>query len=153
MDIVEQITEWLNDLEDKSVFLVTIDWKPGNKRLSVLLDGDEGISIEQCRKANRLISSRLDEAEFTEEHYILEVSSPGADKPLVLNRQYPKHIGRELEVRLQGESVIIGKLQSVDEDKIVLKLQDQKKRYTDQCKLKEIDWADIKESKVIISFK
>ncbi len=153
MDIVQQITLWLNDLEDKSVFLVSIDWKPGNKRLSVLLDGDEGISIEQCRKANRLISNRLDEAEFTEEHYILEVSSPGADKPLLLQRQYPKHIGRELEVKLQAETLITGKLQSVDADKIVLKLQDQKKRYTDQSPLKEIKWADIKESKVIISFK
>lgn len=153
MDIVQQITQWLNDLEDKSVFLVSIDWKPGNKRLSVLLDGDEGISIEQCRKANRLISNRLDEAEFTEEHYILEVSSPGADKPLLLQRQYPKHIGRELEVKLQAETLITGKLQSVDADKIVLKLQDQKKRYTDQSPKKEINWADIKESKVIISFK
>jgi ribosome maturation factor RimP len=153
MTIEDKIINWLTELEDKSVFLIAIDWKPGSKKLHVMMDGDNGITVEQCRKVNKLISLKLDEEDYGTEPYILEVSSPGADKPLLLLRQYHKHIGRELEVKLKNLNVITGKLVESDDEKVLLKQKDKKGRYTDQCEIKPIQWSEILESTVVISFK
>lgn len=153
MTIEDKIINWLNELEDKTVFLIAIDWKPGSKKLHVMMDGDNGITVEQCRKVNKLISLKLDEEDYGTEPYILEVSSPGADKPLHIPRQYHKHVGRELEVKLQDLSIVTGKLMTSDDEKLVLKLKDKKGRYTEQCELKPFQWDEIKESTVVISFK
>lgn len=153
MDIKTQIQDWLKAFEDTTVFPVTVDWNPNTKRLTVLMDGDEGITIEQCRKANKFLSLKLDENELDVDQYTLEVSSPGADKPLTLHRQYHKHVGRELEVKLIANTLLKGKLSAVDAIGIVLQLEDKKKRYTDQSPLKTIEWDQIAEAKVVISFK
>lgn len=153
MNIEEKITAWLQELEDKSVFLVAIDWKPTGKKLHVMMDGDNGITVEQCRKATKLISLKLDEEDFGSEAYTLEVSSPGADKPLLLPRQYPKHIGRELDVKLKAQTQLEGRLKAVTDTHITLQLKDKKKRYTDQSPTTEVAFDDIQQATVIISFK
>jgi ribosome maturation factor RimP len=153
MDIKTQIQDWLATIEDTTVFPVLVDWNPNSKRLTVLMDGDDGITIEQCRKVNKFLSAKLDENELDVDQYTLEVSSPGADKPLILQRQYKKHMGRELEVKLVANTILNGKLSAIDANGILLQLADKKKRYTDQSPLKTIEWDQIAEAKVIISFK
>jgi ribosome maturation factor RimP len=85
--------------------------------------------------------------------YTLEVSSPGADKPLLLPRQYPKHTGREMEVKLKVGTILTGRLAQADEQAITLQLKDKKKRYTDQSPTTQVAYTDISEAKVIISFR
>lgn len=143
----------MNELEDPTVFLVGVEWKPTSKKLIVTVDGDNGATIEQCRLVNKLISAKLDEKDFGDIAYTLEVSSPGADKPLLLPRQYPKHAGRELEVKLKAGTKLTGKLAEADENGITLQLKDKKKRYTDQSPTTRAAFADIAEAKVIISFR
>lgn len=152
MDIVSQIKEWSDAFLSEEFFLVDIEHKEGSHKISVFIDGDNGVDIEPCRLLSRHISEKLDELDFGAEPYSLEVSSPGADRPLLVQRQYPKHVGREFLVRLAAQTELTGKLEEVTETGIVLALKDKKKGYKD-APLKNIAFSDIEEATIILSFK
>ncbi len=101
-------------------FLVSLRIKPTNN-VKVLLDGDKGITIEQCVRFNRQLVTKIDEAGlFPPGEYSLEVSSPGVDEPLQLYRQYVKNIGRTVQVIRKDQSAITGLLLEVNPDSITL---------------------------------
>lgn len=152
MEIIEQIKEWSASFLPEDLFLVDVEQKTGSKKISVYIDGDKGVDIAACQKLSRHLSEKLDEQDYGAEPYYLEVSSPGADRPLVNVRQYPKHVGRELMVKLHAQTELNGKLESVEEDGITLALKDKKKGYRDAAQ-KTVPFADIAEASVIISFK
>ena len=154
MDIIEQFTVWTNEYLSSYLFLVNIEWKVGSKKVSIFIDGDNGVSIDECRMLSKHLSGHLDSMEYGDEPYTLEVSSPGAENPLTLFRQYPKHIGRELKVILLQNTELLGKLVKIEGDIITLHLKDTKKDYkAKETILKEININDIKETTVQISFK
>jgi ribosome maturation factor RimP len=153
MDIVKQIKAWGLEHLPSELFIVEVDWKPAGQKVIVYLDGDEGVNIEACRTLNRYLSEKLDEVEFTETAYTLEVSSPGADRPLLMHRQYHKHMRRVLEVKLNDGTLVEGKLDEIDEEKISLQLPDKKKRYSPSSTYREVAFADIASTMVQISFK
>lgn len=152
MDIVERIKEWSVAFLPAHLFLVDVDHNPHNHKLGIYIDGDQGIDIDACKNLSRHISEKLDELDFGAEPYSLEVSSPGADKPLLVTRQYAKHVGRELDIKLKAQTQLEAKLESVNETGITVSLKDKKKGYKDAPQ-KEIAFADIAEASVIISFK
>jgi ribosome maturation factor RimP len=122
MDVAEEIRNLvaLNLSSDKFVVEVLISGKKIPKRVLVIVDGDRGITIDDCAEVSRALSKELDErAYFGAENYLLEVSTPGLDHPLKLKRQYYKNTGRNLKVTTK-ERVIEGKLKEVTDDKIVL---------------------------------
>ena len=80
------------------------------------------------------------------QRYKLEVSSPGAERPLTFVRQYAKHIGRELEVKFNDGNTQKGKLEEVNDEGLTIKLNSKEKIN------KYFPWEDIEESKVIIKF-
>jgi ribosome maturation factor RimP len=137
-----------DQLSGTDKFLVDVLVKPGN-RIFVFIDGDHGVTIRDCAALSRYIESQLDRetADFE-----LNVSSSGADQPIRLPRQYLKNIGRSLQVRLSEENIITGKLEAVDENGITLMTAGDKKKKTAPETL-NIAFEEIKESKVIISFK
>ncbi len=101
-------------------FLVSLWIKPTNN-VKLLLDGDKGITIEQCVRFNRQLVAKIDEAGlFPPGEYSLEVSSPGVDEPLQLYRQYVKNIGRTVQVVRKDQSVVTGVLQEVNPETITL---------------------------------
>jgi ribosome maturation factor RimP len=153
MQIAEQIKMWSSEVLDPSVFIVDIEFKPGGGKLLVLIDSDGPLTIEQCRSLNRHLSNKLDELDFGDNPYKLEVSSPGVDKPLFMFRQYPKHIGRELKITLKAKTELLGKLLSIEGETLHLQLKDNKKAY--QAKepiFKDLAFADIEEAYVMVSF-
>jgi ribosome maturation factor RimP len=153
MQIVEQVKEWSAEVLEPSVFIVDIEYKPSGGKLLVMIDSDESLTIEQCRKLNKHLSNKLDELDFGDTPYKLEVSSPGIDKPLLLARQYPKHVGRELQLTLKAKTELLGKLTSFADDKLTLHLKDKKKAYNaKEPVIKEIALADIETSLVMVSF-
>ncbi|MEY3209322.1 MAG: hypothetical protein RL064_1353, partial [Bacteroidota bacterium] len=100
-------------LEDPSYFLVHIKVKPGHI-IRVYIDGDQGLPIKQCTSFNRRLYRAIEEAAwFPEGDFALEVSSPGVDEPLLLNRQYVKNIGRKVEVTLADDTIKEGTLLAV----------------------------------------
>jgi ribosome maturation factor RimP len=106
--------------EDPSYFLVHVKVKPGHI-IRVYIDGDQGLPIKQCTSFNRRLYKAIEEAAwFPEGDFALEVSSPGVDEPLVLNRQYVKNIGRNVEVILNDETVYVGNLKEVTDKDILI---------------------------------
>lgn len=145
----------LNNLPDESYFIVAIqtEEKAGKIKLVILIDSDEGITIEACAKVSRAISEELETSDLFPQAFILEVSSPGLDFPLGSPRQYNKNIGRELKILLQSGSEISGKLLEVDENQI--KLAVRKKEKGKKATEEEMTFTlnEIKKSTVQVSFK
>lgn len=152
MDIITTLTEWTTALLPEHLFLVEVEQKPGSKKISVFIDGDKGVSIEDCRLLAKSLNAKLDEADYGSDAYMFEVSSPGVDRPLISKRQYSQHIGRELLVKLTGQNELLGKLARIDEDGIVLLIKDKKKAYKDAPE-KAIAFNEIAQINVQISFK
>lgn len=135
-------------LAETDKFVVEIKVKAGN-RITVLLDSDTRISIDDCIAVTRHIESVFDRET---EDYDLIVSSAGIDQPYKLLRQYIKNVGREVEVTLKDGSIFTGKLTSADAEKIsVYRKTKVKKVETEETR--EIPFAEIKQTKEVISFK
>lgn len=145
----------LNHLPDDSYFLVDVqtEEKAGKIKLVILIDSDEGITIEACAKVSRAISEELETSDLFPQAFVLEVSSPGLDFPLGSPRQYKKNVGRDLKVLLQGGSEVSGKLLEVNEEQI--KLLVRKKEKGKKATEEEMTFAlnEIKKSTVQVSFK
>ena len=152
MNIQDQIVEWFRDYPGADIFLVSVEEHPGSRKLSVFIDGDRSVNVEDCRNLSRFLGEKLDETGFGTDVYEFEVSSPGVDKPLRLIRQFPKHLGRELKVTLKAGGELDGKLEEVKENGILIALKDPKKGYRDM-RHKEISMTEIAEIKVTVSFK
>jgi ribosome maturation factor RimP len=119
---LEQIENFLLKLIEKSedTFLVEMKITPGNQ-ITVLLDADNGITIEKCTAVNKTLYKYLEESGLFEDgNFSLEVSSPGIDKPLKLHRQYKKNIGRKVEVELMDGTKIEGTLTHVNDEDIII---------------------------------
>ena len=123
MELKERLEELVNDnLKSEQHFLVdiVITAKEGPKKVLILLDGDEGINIDDCAKVSRAVGHAVEEEELITDAYRLEVSSPGLDHPLMLLRQYEKNVGRKVKVTLNNGDTPTGILISVSETEIVL---------------------------------
>ncbi len=139
-------------LERKDLFLIDLTIS-GDNTINVIIDGDEGVKVEDCMFISRAIEHNLDREE---QDFSLEVASAGAAASLKLPRQYKKNIGRELEVRTQTET-IEALLVDATEEAIDLEWQARepkpvgKGKVTVQKKVK-IAYNDIVEAKVMIKF-
>jgi ribosome maturation factor RimP len=135
-------------LEGTSIFVVDVLIRSGN-RIFAFIDGDQSVTVEDCKALNRYIESQLDRET---EDYDLTVSTAGADRPLKFPRQYPKHAGRELEVTTTEDDTITGKLVRADESGIELEhsVKSKKEQKRDNTILK---YSQVKEAKIKLSFK
>ncbi|WP_316846600.1 ribosome assembly cofactor RimP [Pedobacter psychrodurus] len=134
------------------LFLVEVRMLPNNK-LIIHVDGDEGISIQDCVAISRHVGFHLEEENAIEQAYNLEVSSPGVGEPLKLIRQYNKNIGRTVSIKLKEGLKKEGKLLEVTEDKLLIEesvKEKGKKAVTIQT---VVPFNDILETSVLISFK
>lgn len=134
------------------LFLVAVKMLPNNK-LIIHVDGDQGISIQDCVAISRHVGFHLEEENAIETAYNLEVSSPGVGEPLVLNRQYAKNIGRTLAVKLADGTTKEGKLIEVTDNNITIEEAVKEKGKKVQLVSSQIALNDITETKVLISFK
>jgi ribosome maturation factor RimP len=148
--VKELIEEKISDRPE--LFLVQIKMLPNNT-LIIHVDGDEGISIQDCAAISRHVGFHLEEENVIEQAYNLEVSSPGVGEPLKLKRQYHKNIGRLLSVRLSDGVTKEGKLLTASDSEITI--EESIKEKGKQARLAEttLSFDNIVETKVLISFK
>ena len=132
-------------IDNERLFIVGVSVKgnPNNQKIQVFVDGDEGVKIDECSAISRKLSDLLEEKDIIEGRYVIEVSSPGADKPLKMIRQYPQHIGRELEIVTREKKKYRGILKSVVKNEIVLITKKQKKEEENTFDLGEIETARV----------
>lgn len=155
MSFNEKVTALLNQalIERESLFLVDLKIDPNNK-IIVTLDGDSGISLQDCIDVSRAIEHNLDREEVD---FALEVASAGVSSPLLLPRQYKKNVGRKLKVVTTNDAVIEADLTAASEQDITLewKTREPKKigKGKETVEKKEIlPYAEIKKATVIIVF-
>ncbi|MDA0194147.1 MAG: ribosome maturation factor RimP [Bacteroidetes bacterium] len=150
MIISEKVKELVEQSLNEDLFVVDIIVNGGvlAKKVLVLVDGDNGIAIDQCADISRQLSEKMDELDLFEGRYKLEVSSPGIDHPIVLYRQYVKNKGRYFVVTTKENKKIRGMLMEVDEDTITLSMKEKK-----EIKNMEIPFNEIVMANVLVSFK
>ena len=146
----ELVEEKIADRPD--LFLVDVKMLPNNK-LIIHVDGDQGISIQDCVAISRHVGFHLEEENTIETAYNLEVSSPGVGEPLKLNRQFVKNIGRSLELKMVDGGKKEGKLLEVNEADITIEETVKEKGKKSTLVNSQVALNDIIETKVLISFK
>jgi len=155
MNFKERVKDLLEEaLEQKSnLFLIDFTVTEDNK-ISIVIDGDTGVVLQDCMDLSRAIEHQLDQDEL---EYSIDVASAGVSTPLKFIRQYKKNVGRNLKVTTLDLEKIEAKLTEVDDQKITLEWQSREPKKIGKGKetvnnKKEIAFSDIKEAIVLISF-
>jgi ribosome maturation factor RimP len=148
--VLEVVSEGLKD--KPSVFLIDIAISESNK-ITVTIDGDTGVILQDCIDISKVIEGNLDREE---QDFSLEVASAGVSSPLKLVRQYKKNIGRTLKVKTATET-IEAELIAVNDEAIELtwSAREQKKIGKGKetvVKTQQIPYSEIKEAIVTINF-
>ena len=150
----EKVESLLNKALEEHPSLFLIDFTVGgDNTIKVILDGDNGVNLQDCMDISRAIEHNLDREE---EDFSLEVTSAGATSPLKLPRQYTKNIGRKLKVRTAtGE--LEGTLVHTSENSITLEWKAREPKPVGKGKVtvqkkQDIVFSDIQEAKVILKF-
>tara|TARA_R110001583_G_scaffold8413_5_gene40197 strand:- start:3727 stop:4191 length:465 start_codon:yes stop_codon:yes gene_type:complete len=147
-DLVNQAIE-----ENQELFLIELNFLTENK-IYVEVDGDHGITLQECIRISRVVENNLDREE---EDFSLEVTSPDIAKPLKVKRQYIKNINRQLQIKLKDNSNILGNLKGVDENSIDLEWKAREPKPIGKGKITvvkkaTIQFEDILEAKVKLLF-
>lgn len=98
--------------------------RAGRRRvLRIIVDSEEGVELDACADLSRAISAELDETNaMGEDEYVLEVSSPGADRPLTEHRHYVRATGRLARLTLNEGDELVARILAVDEDGLDLEV-------------------------------
>jgi len=138
--------------EHPSLFLIDLTINDSNK-IIVTLDGDNGVTLQDCIDISRAIEHNLDREE---QDFSLEVASAGVSSPLKIARQYKKNIGRTLKIKTATET-IEAPITDANDDFIVLEWETREPKKIGKGKetvkkRQEVPYTDIKEAVVTITF-
>ncbi len=151
MALKDQIAELITPaLQEAGYYLEDINVvSPGNHRIvTVIVDGEAALNLDQVTVASKLVSELVDEAPFMgETPFTLEVTSPGIDRPLTLPRHFTKNVTRLLKVTQNDGVVVTGRITSNTELDVTLSVVEKK-----VTKDVTILLADIKRAVVEIEF-
>lgn len=121
----EKIEQLIQEALEENPSLFLVDWEINTENhIEVLVDGDEGLPIDEVVRISRHIEHNLDRDETD---FSLTVSSPGATRPLEIPRQFKKNIGRKLKVKTDGKE-FKGELIEADEESITLQWKQREKK-------------------------
>lgn len=99
--------------------------------LKAYIDKPEGVNIQDCENVSRALSDKLDEVDFIDDAYILEVSSPGLGRTLKKDKHLEKSLGEEVELRLykprDKQKEFMGILKSFDADSVIIETEEEEK--------------------------
>lgn len=117
-------------IEENHFELVDVEWvkEAGVYYLRAYVDKEGGITIGDCELVSRALSDLLDQYDFISENYILEVSSPGLDRPLRKDKDFARSIGKEVELRLfrpvDKVKEFAGTLTAYDKETVTIQTED-----------------------------
>ena len=117
-------------LEKQEFELVDVEYvkEAGNWYLRAYIDKEGGITVDDCESVSRTLSDWLDEEDFIEDSYTLEVSPPGLGRPLKKEKDLKRSLGEEVEVRLykprDGQKEYTGILKAYDKDTVTIETED-----------------------------
>lgn len=126
-----KVETWLLPLLEKNQFeLVDVEYvrEAGIWYLRAYIDKEGGITVDDCEVVSRELGDWLDQEDFIEDSYILEVSSPGLGRPLKKEKDFARSLGKDVEVRLyrpiNKQKEFTGTLKAYDADTVTLSMED-----------------------------
>ena len=136
-EIYEQKAEALvSPIVEKYGFeLVDVEYvkEGGSFYLRAYIDKPGGITVDDCETVSREFSDKLDEADFIEEAYIMEVSSPGLGRPLKKENDFKRSIGKEVKIRtyrpIDREKEFYGVLKAYDENSVTIDCEEEERTF------------------------
>lgn len=151
----EKVTQLVNDAlaEHPDLFIIDLVISADNK-IAVVLDGDHGITVEDCIKMSRAVEHNLDREE---EDFSLEVMSAGVSEPLTLPRQFKKNVGRTLNVITDKGETIEGKITQTTNEAVTLEWKAREPKPVGKGKVTvhkrvELPYKEIMKAKVMVTF-
>ena len=128
----EQKTEKMLEpiLAENHFELVDVEYvkEGGSWYLRAYIDKPGGITVDDCEIVNRALGDLLDQDDFIEDSYILEISSPGLGRPLKKERGFERSLGEEVEIRtyrmVNKQKEFRGILKAYDKDTVTIELED-----------------------------
>lgn len=128
-------------IEQHRFELVDVEYvkEGGSWYLRAYIDKPGGITVDDCEVISRALSDLLDEHDFIEDAYILEVSSPGLGRPLKKDKDFARSIGEEIEIRtfraVSHQKDFTGILKEYDKEKIVIEVDNQETMEFDRANI------------------
>ena len=113
-------------VESNGFELVDVEYvkEAGNWYLRGYIDKPGGITVNDCETVSRAFSDRLDEDDFIEDSYIMEISSPGLDRPLKKEKDFARSIGKLVEIRtyrpIENQKEFCGELTAYDNNSVTI---------------------------------
>lgn len=136
-EVYEQKTEeiLLPIVEEYGFELVDVEYvkEGGTWYLRTYIDKEGGISIDDCEKVSRRLSDILDEKDYIDDTYIMEVSSPGLGRPLKKEKDFKRSLGKEVDIRtyrmIDKQKEFTGILKDYDKDTVTIELDETLKTF------------------------
>ena len=152
--ITESLREKIKPLvEEADLELVDLDFYQGGSRsvLRIYVDKAGGVTVDQCANLNRKIGDYLDMEDLIPHRYLLEVSSPGLDRPLLRDTDFKRKIGEKVRVslkeKLDGQTEWVGKIMDFKEEDLILLIAPNKEEAEAGIEkiipVKNVAWAKI----------
>lgn len=142
IEVVEQIVEPI--VNDLNLELVDIEYVKEGKSwfLRVFIDKEQGIDIEECGMVSEKLSEKLDELDPIPYNYFLEVSSPGAERPLKKQKDYEKAVGKNVHIKtyepIDGEKIIEGVLTNFTGDTVTVEMKIKTRKKTIEIPIEKV---------------
>ncbi|EST39106.1 hypothetical protein N566_03840 [Streptomycetaceae bacterium MP113-05] len=137
---------------ERGLDLEEIAVTPAGKRrvLRVVVDSDEGVQLDACAELSREISAVLDESDVMGgAPYVLEITSPGADRPLTEQRHYRRAVGRLVKAQLHEGGEVVARILAVDDAGLDLEVPGVKGR---KPTARRMEFDEIARARVEIEF-
>lgn len=136
-------------VEEYGFELVDVEYvkEAGNWYLRGYIDKPGGITVNDCEQVSRAFSDKLDENDFIEDSYIMEISSPGLDRPLKKEKDFIRSMGKKVEIRtyrpIEKQKEFCGVLTAYDNDSVTI---------DDEGQIKTFDKKEIALIRLAIEF-
>ncbi len=121
-------------IESEGLELIDLEFKPGKTRslLRIFIDKDGGVTLNDCENVSRQLGAILDVKDLLKSAYVLEVSSPGLDRPMQTDRDYHRALGRIVKVTLTDDNgkteQVTGKLVEADDNAVTIETAGQTRK-------------------------
>jgi ribosome maturation factor RimP len=150
---IDRLRELLEPLAaERGMDLEDVKITPAGRRrvLRIAVDTDEGVELEACAELSRAASSVLDASDVMGgSPYTLEVTSPGAERPLTEDRHYRRSVGRLIRLRLHEGGELTARLLGMDEAGLDLEVPGEKGR---KATARRVEFAEIAAARVELEF-
>ena len=143
--IAELVNGIIEDQQDLFLIKAFIKGKEPKQKVLVIIDGDHGVTIDQCASISRQLGHQLEELDLINSAYQLEVTSAGVDSPIEMPRQYRKNVGRGVKVTLADGQTLEGELTDAGDDGFVVS--------DEKAHPRELKFEEVEKTFVKISFK